>query len=130
MLPRSVDMSRRIKQLNRGVERCGTQMHVSLRHAELAVSSKFLDGPCRRATHRQVRAERVTKDVDAVPHVRVLGGELNLRLNDLSRERPAIGFAQNPRSAQVPMLLVVIPDRLHSGQRDSNHLEHHAAERE
>jgi hypothetical protein len=29
----------------------------------------------------------------------VLGGELHLRLNDLSREWPAIRLAQHPRSA-------------------------------
>ena len=93
-----------IKQLNRGVERCGAEMHVPLRHAELAVSGELLDGPCRRATHRQVRTECVAKDVDAVPHVRVFRGELHFRLHDLPGERLAVRFAQDSEAAQVAVL--------------------------
>jgi hypothetical protein len=63
-------MSWCIKQLNRRIERSRAEVHVSLRHAEFAVSGQFLDGPCRRSTHREVRTERVAKDADAVPHVR------------------------------------------------------------
>ena len=52
-----------IKQLNRGVERCGAEMHVPLRHAELAVSGELLDRPCRRTSHRQMRTERVSQSM-------------------------------------------------------------------
>jgi len=38
-----------IEQLNRRVERRGTQVHVALRHAELAVAGEFLHGARRAA---------------------------------------------------------------------------------
>ena len=60
------DVATAIEQPNRCVERCRTQMHVALSHAELAVSGKLLNRPSGGSTHRQVRTERMPKDVDTV----------------------------------------------------------------
>ena len=57
---------RLIEQSDRTVERRWTEVHVALRHPEFPMSGKLLDGPRRRAPHRQMRAERVTQDVHAV----------------------------------------------------------------
>jgi hypothetical protein len=40
-------------------------VHVALRRRQIRVSGQFLDGPRRGATHRQVRTERVSQDIDA-----------------------------------------------------------------
>ena len=45
-------------------------MHVPLRHAQFAVPGELLDRLRRRATHREVRAERVTQQVNAPSYVR------------------------------------------------------------
>src|SRR5215471_11630623 len=39
------------------------QVHVALRRAEILMAGELLDGPNGRTTHRQMRAECVTKDV-------------------------------------------------------------------
>jgi hypothetical protein len=45
---------------------------------------QVLNGPRRRATHRQARAERVTKDVHSVVlQARLAGRSLGSRLHDL-----------------------------------------------
>ena len=52
------------------------------------MSGKFLDGPCGRPTHRQMRAERVAEDVDAdVPEVRAPRGARDQPLNIPLRQR-------------------------------------------
>jgi hypothetical protein len=43
-----------------------TQMHVALRRRQVCVAGQLLDGPRRRALHRQVRTERVPQDMDAL----------------------------------------------------------------
>ena len=43
-----------------------TQVHVALRRRQVRVSGHLLDGPRRRALHRQVRTERVPQDVHAL----------------------------------------------------------------
>jgi hypothetical protein len=54
------------KQSDR-VFRCRrTQVHVALGRREVCVSRQLLDGPRRRATHRQVRTERMPKDMDGL----------------------------------------------------------------
>ena len=52
-----------IEQPNRALDRRGTEMHVALRRREILVARELLNGSCSRATHRQMRAERVAKDV-------------------------------------------------------------------
>jgi hypothetical protein len=49
--------SRTIEQPNRSIERGRTQVHVALRHVQVLVPGQFLDCPCGRATHRQMRAD-------------------------------------------------------------------------
>jgi hypothetical protein len=59
-----------IEQSDR-VFRCRlAEVHVALRRRQVRVSSELLDGPCRRALHRQVRTERVPKDVHALVDAR------------------------------------------------------------
>jgi hypothetical protein len=54
---------RPIEQPNRTAERRRTQVQVPLRHAQLPANGELLDRSRRRSPHRQVRAERVTQDV-------------------------------------------------------------------
>jgi hypothetical protein len=42
------------------------QVHVPQRRRQVRVRGQFLEGPRRRAVHRQVRTERVPKDVHAL----------------------------------------------------------------
>jgi hypothetical protein len=77
---------------------------IALSHAQLAVSGKLLNRPCRSSTHCQVRAERVQKDVDTLRDVRLFGGVLNPVLNLLSSKRSAIALTQHARATQVSML--------------------------
>jgi len=79
-------------------------MHVALSHAELAVSGKLLNRPCRGSTHRQVRTECVPKDVDTVSDVRFSGGVLDPILNLLTSQRRAIVLTQHTRTFQMTML--------------------------
>ena len=51
---------------NRRVERCRTQVHVALGHRQIRMPGEFLNRPRRRASHREVRTERVTQDVHPV----------------------------------------------------------------
>ena len=91
----------RLQQPNRRVE-CGrAQVHVALRRAQVLVSGQFLDGPRRRSTHRQVRAERVPQDVNPWPYVRPSGGPPDHDLDDLLRERRSRSIAEHSRPAGV-----------------------------
>jgi hypothetical protein len=51
--------SRTIEQPDRSIERRRTQVHVALRRVEILVSGQFLDCTRWRATHCQMRTERV-----------------------------------------------------------------------
>jgi hypothetical protein len=59
-------------------------MHVSLRRRQVLMTRQLLNRPCRRASHRQVRAERVAEDVNARPDVCPSGGRSHVDLRDLS----------------------------------------------
>src|SRR4029453_5131551 len=48
---------------NRGVNRCGTQVHVTLRGRQIHMAGELLNGSRPYPAHRQVRAERGTKGV-------------------------------------------------------------------
>ena len=52
-----------VQQPNRILRRGRTQVHVALRGREIRVPRELLDGARRRASHRQVRTERVPQDV-------------------------------------------------------------------
>lgn len=56
---------RLLEEPDRGVE-CGrTEVHVALRHRQILVPGELLNRARRCAPHRQMRAERVPKDVHA-----------------------------------------------------------------
>ena len=61
------------EQSDRRVESRRTQVRVPLSHGETLMFDQFLQAPDRRALHRQVRAERVTQDVNARRHFGPLG---------------------------------------------------------
>jgi len=68
-----------IEQPNRAVERGGTRVHVPLRRGQVLMPGQLLDRPRRRATHRQVRTERVTDHVrPVVEHARAIPEESGL----------------------------------------------------
>ena len=50
---------RRVQESDRRLDRGGTQVHVPLRRSEILMSGELLDGPHGRATHREMRTERV-----------------------------------------------------------------------
>lgn len=80
-------------------------MQVSLRHAELPVSSKFLNRSWRRSSHRQMRAERVTQDVHALlRHLRSARRAQNAVLYHLSGQRLTVVLAQHVWAPQMPMI--------------------------
>src|SRR5690606_29845427 len=54
-----------VEQSNRRTERRWRQVRVPLGHRQTLVSDQLLHAPHRRALHRQMRAERVTQDVNA-----------------------------------------------------------------
>jgi hypothetical protein len=72
-------MSTAVKQLNGRIECRRTQVQVALGHLDLAMTGEFLNRPRRRATHRQVRTERVAHDMNAVAHVRLGTGSSWIR---------------------------------------------------
>ena len=84
-----------------------------MRHAELAVSGELLNGSCKCATHRQVRAKRVAEDVDAVPR----------RVSGLPSTSLTIGY--KPRPVSNPPFGTV--QRLTLALHASNNLETHQA---
>src|SRR5207249_2575890 len=61
--PRNFSRSGLIEGSNRAFDRCRADVHVALRRRQILVPGEFLDGPYGRATHRQVRAEGMTKDM-------------------------------------------------------------------
>jgi hypothetical protein len=56
--------TRLLQEPNRHIERGRTQVHVPLRRVQVPVSGQFLNGPCWRAAHRQMRTERMPQNVD------------------------------------------------------------------
>src|SRR5690606_31476239 len=66
-----------LEQSDRRVESRRTQVRVPLSHGEALMPDQLLHASDRRALHRQVRAERVTQDVNAGRHLRPLGRVAN-----------------------------------------------------
>ncbi len=50
----------RFQETDRPLERSRTEVHVTLRRDQILVAGKLLDRPCRRPTHRPMRAERMS----------------------------------------------------------------------
>jgi hypothetical protein len=54
-----------------GVDQCGrTQLRIPLGHRQILMTDEFLSRSHRRASHYEVRAERITQDVHAGRHIR------------------------------------------------------------
>ena len=56
-----------VQQTNRRVERCRAQVHVALRRRQVLMARQFLNRFGWRVSHREMRAEGVSQDVDAGP---------------------------------------------------------------
>ena len=65
---------------------------------------ELLHAPHRCAMHRQVRAERVTQDVNAGRHLRALGRVANALPGALSGDRRPVVFTQHATAAEMPLL--------------------------
>ena len=106
-------------------------MHVALRHAQLAVSGEFLNGPRRRPTHCEMRAERVAEQVDPVRHIRPTCSPLYLEkvVPDavvIDTHSPSFGLAKAPvarllktigRANRPPAIVVLNSSHLRSGAK-------------
>jgi len=57
-------------------------VHVPLRRPEILMTREFLNRSCQRATHRQMRAERVPEDVHALAMVPIIVKEGTDALRD------------------------------------------------
>ena len=80
-------------------------MHVPLCRREVLMSGQLLNRSCWRATHRQVRAERVTQPVGAAGwNACVPPGLAHTLANDVLSERRAIVQTEHPRTLQMTML--------------------------
>jgi len=62
---------------------------------------QLLNRPCRRTLHRQVRAEGVTEDVDAIPDTGAACRSSNEPLHHLLRQRLGVVAAQNAHALQA-----------------------------
>jgi len=100
-----------IEQADGGVERRRTQVHVPLRRPEILMAGEFLNRPSRSAAHREVRTERVPKDMQSRPHVRSSRDASHHHLNHFLRERLALVIAEHPRPSQMPSRLQGSPRR-------------------
>src|SRR5262245_33515737 len=66
------------------------------------MASEFLNGSRWRSSHREMRTERVPKNVHAVFDVRSACDTTHYSLNDLLRQRIVVHIAQDTFAAQVP----------------------------
>jgi len=55
-----------IEQSDRLIDGARTEVHISLRRREILMTYQFLSSPDRRASHRQVRTERMPQNMRAV----------------------------------------------------------------
>src|SRR5262245_10022345 len=56
---------RRIQQPDRTLQGCWTEVHVALRRSQIHVTSQLLNGSSRSTTHREMRTECMSQDVNA-----------------------------------------------------------------
>jgi hypothetical protein len=103
-LPISHAFDRLAAQPDRGIHAGRTQVHKALRHRQIRIARELLDGPCGRSTHREERAERMPKHVNALPNVRPLGGQSHPVLRDLPRERHPIRLTEHAPTPQMAMI--------------------------
>ena len=76
-------------------------MHVTLRRGQVLVSGELLNRSRRRATHGQMRTERVPQNVDPRFHVCASRRSPHRDLNHFLRERLSATVAEHARSAQM-----------------------------
>ena len=100
----STEFAACLQEPNRGIERSRTQVHVTLRRGQVLMSREFLDGPRRRSTHRQMRAERVAQDMDACFHVRLPGPATHHHPNHFLREWLSFVVAKDACCPPMPRL--------------------------
>jgi hypothetical protein len=81
-------------------------VHIPLRLPEILVARELLNGSHGRSTHREMRTERVPKDVDTWLHVRAPGASPQHPLDHLLRERSSLSVTQHSRSSQMMALAV------------------------
>jgi hypothetical protein len=80
-------------------------MHVTLRHRQVLMPHQFLNGPPRCAVHHQMRAERVTQDVNSSRHVCPPRGSSHSAPRGLPRKGPPVVLAQHTSTAQMTIVL-------------------------
>src|SRR5437773_7255853 len=75
-----------VEQPDRALECRWTHMHVPLRRGEILVSRQFLNGPRRRSSHREMRAERVPQSMySALAELSAPCGPFHMMLHHISR---------------------------------------------
>lgn len=80
-------------------------MHVPLSYAQLAVPGQFLHSPYGSAARRQVRAERVSKQMPAPRNVRPSRRPLHAVLDLLADHRGAVVLTNHSNASKVPVFL-------------------------
>ena len=76
-------------------------MHVALRRCQVRVARQLLDGPRRRAIHRQVRTERVPQDVYALLDAGDALGATDRFDHAIARDRRSIRQAQHALASEM-----------------------------
>ena len=90
-----------VQQPDRRLERSGCEVHVPLRR-QVLVPGELLNRSRWRFPHRQMRAERVTQDVNTWFHLSSPGDSSNRHLHDLLRERLTRLIADHARPSEMP----------------------------
>jgi hypothetical protein len=84
------------------------------------VTRQLLNGPRPGSAHRQVRAERVSEDVDAtISQVRTPSCPPHQSLNETLRQRTAISIAEHPVASEMAMRPESCGET--NGERDKPH---------
>jgi hypothetical protein len=105
---RSLAMRRQAQAVHRPWNRRArrrAQVHVALRGREVLMTRELLDGPRRRAAHRQVRTERVTQDVNSRFDVRASGGPPHQLMGAVSAQTGPPATRAARRDSQLPLLV-------------------------
>ena len=98
----TTDDRRGIEKPNRGIERGWGQVHVPLCRSQIGVSSQLLNCPRWRPTHRQMRTERVAKNVNpAMVQLRRLRRMVNVVSDDLFVQWLPLSIAKHERATKM-----------------------------
>ena len=80
-------------------------MHVALRRRQITMSGEFLDGPRRRASHRQVRTKSVTEHVrTVVVHTGHARRPADVPLDESLRQSGPVVLIQHQRTTKMAMI--------------------------